>query len=147
MAKHDNIPDAKKEVYKKLSIAYRVATLTIMGDIIENSPVGDPTIWKSKYKPKNYYGGTFRGNWQASTKEPIRDIIPSDTAVNRQEDPAQTIGKIALTETMYLANNLPYAQALEEGHAIKRPKRWISRIVLEGHKKLQAQVSKIIGGA
>ena len=146
MGRYDNIPDAKREVYRNLSKLYRGGALSVFAEIIQQSPVGNPDLWKSGRKPKGYIGGTFRGNWQASVNEPIKTILADAQAVNREEDPAQAIGTVTLNDTLYLTNNLPYAQAIEEGHSTQRPSGWVRTIVAQGQSELKRRASSLLGG-
>ena len=50
---------------KKLDEQVRGITLELFSSIILSSPVGNPTLWKSK-PPKGYVGGRFRANWNTS---------------------------------------------------------------------------------
>lgn len=86
------------------------------------SPVGDATYWKSK-PPQGYVGGHFRGNWQIGvgsrpTAELSRiDPSGSDTlGAIIAEIPVEAAGKV-----YWLSNNVPYAQALENGHSRQAP--------------------------
>jgi hypothetical protein len=50
---------------KRLDQQVRAITLDLYSSIILTSPVGNPTLWKSK-PPKGYTGGRFRANWNTS---------------------------------------------------------------------------------
>jgi len=39
------------------------------------TPVGNPAIWKTKYPPKGYVGGTMKRSWSISKKSPIHYVI------------------------------------------------------------------------
>ena len=87
--------------------------------LVERSPVGDPTRWKSP-PPKGYVGGRFRGNWQfnigAAASEETGRIDPSGTVTIETN-----IGEVPTTglfgRVYYYSNNVPYARALEDGHS------------------------------
>jgi hypothetical protein len=100
-----------------------IATETVIAigtNIVNRSPVGDPSNWKNpKSAPPGYTGGHFRVNWQYGYNSlPPGQISGIDaggqttidrlTAGVKSSDPAGV---------HYLANNLPYAVALEYGHS------------------------------
>ena len=86
------------------------------------SPVGDPTLWKHP-PSKGYKPGTFRGNWQPG----IGSIPQGETG---RVDPSgeETLSAIisAIPEhpagtIFYIANNVPYARTIEDGHSTQAP--------------------------
>lgn len=86
------------------------------------SPVGDAAYWKSK-PPAGYVGGHFRGNWQLGV-----DVRPVSELPGVDRGGGETLGRIyaAIPEetaghVFWLANNVPYAQALEHGHSRQAP--------------------------
>jgi hypothetical protein len=88
----------------------------------QRSPVGDATYWKHK-PPPGYVGGRFRGNWQLGVGTiPAGEtgrIDPAGSATLGaiiSEVPVQAAGKV-----FYLANNVPYAQRIEDGWSRQAP--------------------------
>lgn len=91
------------------------------------SPVGDATYWKNP-PPPGYVGGRFRANWMLGV-----DVMPTGTTtlvdtsakgLNGGTTTARIAAAIpddAAGHIYYLANNLPYAQALEHGHSRQAP--------------------------
>jgi len=119
--------DIKKfvvNVHNKSDAVVRRTVVGLANSIIMRSPVGLPEgggeggvpPWKSK-PPKGYSGGHFRANWQLGinslppgeiegldkTGEPTKARIQAGI-------PAKSAGKV-----YYIANNLDYAQVLENG--------------------------------
>lgn len=97
---------------------FEIATM-----VEERSAVGDPTLWKHP-APKGYIGGRFRANWQLGV-----NVIPDGTIDGIDPDGAATLGVIAASipaepagNILYLANNLPYAQLIEDGTG---PNNWM----------------------
>jgi len=93
----------------------RGVVLSLANKVIKRSPVGDATYWQHS-APPGYVGGHFRGNWQygfgSATGGIVPDIDPDGDATLRKFDGiGQPIG------VHYIVNNLPYAQALEDGHS------------------------------
>jgi len=102
-----------------------VATKTVLAvgtSLVMKSPVGDPSLWKSK-PPKEYVGGHFRANWQYGFNVPLSGQI-DDIDVSGQET-INNIGNQLNTSgtggVHFIVNNLPYAVALEYGHSTQAP--------------------------
>jgi hypothetical protein len=111
----------------KADAIVRDVVLAVDESLVEKSPVGNPELWANPgVAPKGYVGGRFRANWQYGENEvpegelytpiygPFPDAAESVSRETSKVNP-QAGGKIH-----YLANNLPYAQALEDGHSAKQ---------------------------
>jgi hypothetical protein len=98
----------------------------------QRSPVGDAKFWKSP-PPKGYVGGRFRGNWQIGVDfRPAGEtgrIDPSGSAA--QSAILAAIPEKASGKVYYLMNNVPYAQAIEEGHSRQAPQGLVGLTVIE----------------
>lgn len=155
MGTYNNFKDAGKEVNQRLSRIFRGGALSVMARVIEESPVGNRELWainqgrpSNELLPKNYIGGTFRGNWQASVGTPKTGIISSNDSKQALSvpDPSSQIGKVSLNDTLHLTNNLPYAQRLvEDGWSKQRPTRWFKSIIETGDKELKKAVRRAGG--
>ena len=117
--------DINKFVQKCGTNADQVVRKTILdigSRVIERTPVGDATYWKSK-PPAGYVGGHARGSWSHSvdtldTKE-FDTIDPSGSASNARivaSIPAKAAGKVH-----FIQNSLPYIQRLEDGWSRQCP--------------------------
>jgi hypothetical protein len=102
--------------------------------ILLRSPVGNPDLWKSP-APKGYIGGHFRANWQlglgewpTATISGIDDSPGGGETLNRirARIPADAAGKV-----YYIANLLPYANALEYGHSTQAPQGMVGLTVVQ----------------
>lgn len=116
----------------KADLVARKVMFELGKSVIEMSPVGNPSLWKTKYPPKGYVGGRFRGNWQFATGAP-----PTGELATIDPTGAQTIGALGaavadvrMGDTGYVANNLPYAFSLEFGHSTQAPAGMV-RVTLE----------------
>lgn len=104
---------------------------TVVSDIAVRidmrSPVGDPVgppPWKNP-PPPGYVGGHFRANWQIGINTiPSGEVAGVDTSPKNGKTGGATTAKIqaaipeqAAGKVYYIVNNLPYAQALEDGHS------------------------------
>lgn len=127
--------DLKKfseKVQKRADDVVGLVVLKIAHKLDERSPVGDATYWKSK-PPKGYVGGRFRGNWQLGV-----GTIPAGETGRIDPRGAATLGAIvaeiptkAAGKIYYLANNVPYAQRIEDGWSRQAPQGLVGRTVLE----------------
>lgn len=97
---------------------------------VMRSPVGDSSYWQSP-APPGYAGGAFRRNWQYGYGS-----IPSGTIDGVDAGGGSTISAIAQaasgkTGVHYIANNLPYAQRIENGWSRQAPQGIVSLIEME----------------
>lgn len=97
------------------------------------SPVGDATYWKNP-PPKGYVGGRFRGNWQLGV-----GVVPSGETGRIDPSGADTLSAIIASVPehpsgliLYLANNSPYGEELENGHSRQAPTGLLGITAMEG---------------
>jgi hypothetical protein len=102
----------------QLSAYVRQTVINIGKKIIYMSPVGDALHWKSK-PPAGYTGGRFRGNWQHTTGAAASGDLPDiDASGSHTEEKLRaSVNTGSPFVAHYIVNNLPYAQALEDGHS------------------------------
>lgn len=111
-----------EKTQKKAERVFRQSALTLFGNIVKQSPVGNPSLWASN-PPPNYVGGSFRANWQVSINRPETGIIES---TNTSSTSMMTeVSKAKLGDTIYFTNNLPYALRLEQGWSTQAPSGWV----------------------
>lgn len=138
--------DMKKFTEKatnNVELAIKSIVAGVAESLIEMSPVGDPARWDADFISaatklgwigENYTGGRFRGNWDYGFNQ----------SPNNQYDVIDKIGAISkgrietalLTQKMaggvhYLANNLPYAQRLEDGYSKVAPSGMVKITVIK----------------
>lgn len=113
-------------------LVVRAILMQIDSRLVNRSPVGDASYWKSK-PPKGYTGGRFRGAWSMSIGSP-------STSLSRviDKDGTATIGSHASVvaaaragDVIYLTNNLPYAQRIEQGWSRQAPVGLVALTVVE----------------
>lgn len=94
----------------------RKVIIDIGARIVQKSPVGDASYWKSP-PPPGYVGGRFRANWQLGEGErPVGDLPDIDASGDASNQRIADGLKVnAAGKVYYLANNLPYAMGIEEG--------------------------------
>ena len=125
--------------------AVRAIVLELGTRIVNRSPVGKKEMWAENIDrasrglpavPKNYVGGRFRANWQYGNTQTrwagfgtINDVDPTGSRTIRQianEIPQRAAGMVHV-----LANNLPYAQRLEDGWSKQAPQGMVLLTVIE----------------
>jgi hypothetical protein len=107
---------------EKADLAVGNIVARVSAELDRRSPVGDATYWKNP-PPKGYTGGRFRGNWQLGV-----GTIPAGETGRIDKTGAATQGAIiaeiptqAAGRVYWLANNVPYAEAIERGHSRQAP--------------------------
>ena len=116
-----------KSAMAKADAVCRNVAISLDENIVLKWPVGDPKFWSpaSLPAPKGYVGGRSRANWQVGVNEvPSGELFepnnyvgyPSaaETVDRERERLNQITGNV-----LYLANNLPYAQRIEDGNWAK----------------------------
>jgi hypothetical protein len=106
--------------------ALQKISMDLFKSVILMSPVGNPDLWK--HPVRGYVGGRFKGNWQAGINSAPSGVLEDEDATGKKDESGPTIGKMIGTingkvgegDTVYLVNNLPYAQRLEEGWSTKQ---------------------------
>jgi hypothetical protein len=134
MGAKEELSNAHKELQAQLLSLFRTMTIETSNSIIEGSPIDT---------------GRFRGNWQASTGTPVEgtlfDFIKKDEKVNAVENVEARVGAMDLNTTVYLTNNLPYAEALEYGWSAQRPSGWVRADVAAAQAIVNEALKKIGG--
>lgn len=108
----------KKLVPEKVALFQKRVVLELFRRVVFKSPVGNPALWKNPSSaPPGYVGGKFRANWQVTVGAPSQSIIESTKV--------PTFGlittKVPLGTTVWLVNNVPYAERLEFGWSSQAP--------------------------
>ena len=116
----------ERKTERKMDLAVRKIALKIFAQIVLKSPVDS---------------GRFRGNWQLAIGS-----VPEGTLELDDKTGTATIAKGAATvmginagDTIYFANNLPYARRLEEGYSQQAPNGMVALTIQE----FQSVVSRI----
>jgi hypothetical protein len=122
----------------------RKTVLDIGKSLVERSPVGDPSTWKND-PPPGYSGGHFRANWQIGIGS-----IPSGILALKDKNGNVTINAIngsipkdAAGLMFFIANNLPYAQALEDGHSGQAPFGMVALTQVEFQNIINSAVKEL----
>ena len=128
----------------RLDVVARKTVLDIGTSLVLKSPVGDPALWKHN-PPKGYVGGRFRANWQHGF-----NVTPSGVVDGVDPTGKESISGIGAridsqpsAGIHYLANNLPYANALEFGHSSQAPGGMVGLTAAEFEQYVKENVAKV----
>lgn len=107
--------NAHKEVVLRVSkdTINEVAT-KLFSRIVDYTPVGNPSIWKSPYVPKGYKPGTLKKSWQIN-------FAPSEVVIR---------------------NDQPYAQRIEYGWSTQAPYGMMRRGIIDFPTLLEQVANK-----
>ena len=163
MATYTNTGDFSADVSKwaaatkqKVDTLVRESVITLGERIVERSPVGNPSLWTKEFVVvakklgwihEGYRGGRFRANWSygygAAPAETF-DLIDPTGAASRDRIQAGVLAAKA-GGVHYIANNLPYAMALENGHSTQAPHGMVGLAVVDFQGIVADEIAR--GGA
>lgn len=129
--------DIKKFIKKSgdnADFVTKQVVMEIMSAIDYRSPVGNPDLWadwekggagknqehwlvKAGFVGAGYTGGHFRANWQLGVDKMPKDEIEGHDYEGALAREIVKIPEHAAGHVYNYANNVPYAQALEDGHS------------------------------
>lgn len=130
---------------EKANAAVRGIVLGVDEALVEKSPVGNPSLWAPGTSvPSGYVGGRFRANWQyGESQAPDGELWTPIVGPFPEKNPIEVEAK-AGGKLHYLVNNLPYAQALEDGHSSKQaPAGVVGLTVIEFGPIVEAAVAEL----
>lgn len=108
----------ESEVEEPVRLATQKISLEGLKGVVLKSPVGNPSLWKGS-APPGYVGGRFRGNWNVGVGS--QDTSVSDnTANDRVSVGASEIRSAESYSMIWITNNLPYANRIENGWSWKQ---------------------------
>ena len=139
---------------KTISKVVREVVIGLAERIDERSPVGNPSLWdeeftkvatKLEWTGPGYVGGHYRMNNQYGFGSPPQGEI----------DGVDTAGTVALAKTVsgvsaapvigvhYIVNNVPYAQAIEDGHSGQAPQGVYGLAAVDFQGIVDAKVARL----
>jgi hypothetical protein len=107
----DKVDKFATDAMKKAARERTGIIIALFGDIISDTPVGNPENWRSGGSADGYVGGRLRTNWQTTMNGYAQGVIDS-IDVNR---PIRQVMSTVQdnSDTIYFANNMPYAGRIE----------------------------------
>ncbi|WQI92401.1 hypothetical protein R5O97_06020 [Citrobacter freundii] len=123
------------------------ANLTKAGRLRRGLRVNDSMDIK---KPEGYVGGRFKNNWyvgldsQPTETNDIPDA--SGQGSNSRGLAVLEVFRVGQVSTIYFTNNLPYAQALENGHSNQAPGGMVGLTVLDAAQYFREAMNEVRNG-
>lgn len=110
----DNV--VKDQIPEKVNLLQKRIVFDLFRRLVLKSPVGNPSLWKpsSLPPPPGYVGGRFRGNWQ------ITVTTPAAGALDTTAQPPFSYPSFKGLQTVWITNNVPYAERLEGGWSYRQ---------------------------
>lgn len=100
----------KDKAEKAATNIFRGTALSLFGRIVTRTPVDT---------------GRLRLNWQSSINRPATNIVEGQTNSDA------TIGTAKIGDSIFIVNNLPYAQRIENGWSMQAPSGMVAVTVAE----------------
>jgi len=116
----------KTLIPEKVVLFQKSIAFDLFRRVVSKSPVGNPTLWQNpSAAPPGYVGGRFRANWQITVGTPATGEV-SGVAI-----PNATLGAVPPFTTIWITNNVPYADRLENGWSGQAPLGIVSVSIAE----------------
>jgi len=118
-------------------------TLDVARSVIQKSPVGNPSLWKSP-APPGYVGGRFRANWMfgVGRVDTTTTNAIDESGTGTLSQLASAIGASKAGGVTYISNSLAHAIPLEYVHSSRAPQGMVRNTVTE----LQQYINRAIQG-
>lgn len=111
----------KKNVVVALNASAKVINETVLQlykTIINNTPVGDPTLWHPPVAPAGYVPGKLRASWQISfdnIQRNSRGQFASGEQVTAGHGLSLSLTNLTAKKVIAIYNTQPYAERIEYG--------------------------------
>lgn len=123
------------------------ANLTKSGRLRRGLRVNDSMDIK---KPEGYVGGRFKNNWYVGfDSQPMETNDTPDASgqgSNSRGLSVLEVFRVGQVSTIYFTNNLPYAQALENGHSNQAPGGMVGLTALDAAQYFREAMSEVRNG-
>jgi hypothetical protein len=129
------------KAFEKLALdnvekTFRGTVLDVFSAVVAATPVGNKSTWKNpQAAPKGYTGGRLRGNWQTSIGRAKSGAVDRKGGAGPKREVENAVSRLKSSDTITMANNLPYAHAVEYGHS-SQAKRGMVRVTLRNFRRL-----------
>lgn len=123
------------------------ANLTKAGRLRRGLRVNDSMDIK---KPEGYVGGRFKNNWYVGLdSQPTATNDTPDASgqgSNSRGLAVLEVFRVGQVNSIYFTNNLPYAQALENGHSNQAPGGMVGLTALDAAQYFREAISEVRNG-
>ena len=136
MSFNSELNDFTKKAGKNAEKIFRGTTISLFGRIIKRTPV---------------LTGRLKGNWQIDVNKPPTGIVSIDDNTPISQSSSVSIAKVitgvgkpSLDDTIYMVNNLPYAQLVENGnYSTQAPAGMVGVTAAEFEREIERQAGKV----
>ncbi len=130
----------------------REIVLEIGRELVNYSPIGNPTDWHPAYWPKGYEPGLFINNWQVGIDEIPQDVINEPDASGQAAlERLSHLGRWTIGHTYYFVNNVrnkkgeAYGEYLEMGWSPQCPPQgMVGRVSMNFQNIVDQATAKVI---
>ncbi|MDN4295123.1 hypothetical protein OA805_23865 [Citrobacter freundii] len=123
------------------------ANLTKSGRLKRGRAINDSMDIK---KPEGYVGGRFKNNWYVGLdSQPTETNDTPDASgqgSNTRGLAVLEVFRVGQVNSIYFTNNLPYAQALENGHSNQAPGGMVGLTALDAAQYFREAMSEVRNG-
>lgn len=143
-----DLTEYAKRTGARMDTIVRGVVMGLAERIDERTPVGNPDIWQfPKSAPPGYAGGHARKNWQYKFgSAPTGEVEGIDAKGSRTAQNAILAGVRASpgAGVHYLANNVPYAERLENGWShVQAPGGMVKLAVIDFQGIVRDEVARL----
>jgi len=129
MSFSNDIKKFNEKAQKAATKIFRGSALEIFKAIILRTPVDT---------------GRLRGNWFSTINSPSSEISDSASGTRSLGEAVTTTRQAKLGDSIYLINNLPYAEIIESGRGSNQaPRGMVGITVLEWKSKVAEQAGRL----
>jgi hypothetical protein len=107
---------------------FRASSISLFSNIIKRTPVKT---------------GRLRGNWQTDINQPSVGTLNRNGSTPAISEAVSTVNKATLDDSIFLVNNLPYANAIENGSSTQAPEGMVKVSIAEFQREVDKQARKL----
>ena len=119
------IADVKKGIDDLGDRLLAQTSLAVLGQVVMATPVDT---------------GRARSNWHLDVDKPVRTTTEDTTSQNLEEGRAAS-ETVKGDDTVYISNNLPYIERLNDGHSKQAPANFVESAAIIARRKI-AEIAK-----
>ena len=141
-----DLKEFAQKTNKKVSTVVKESAIDLFSEIIRETPVGDPSLWKNP-PPADYVAGSLQSNWQCTLDTPASGMWSfADKSEQATTSAMESVVQTAKADQpIFLTNNLPYGERIEYlswSHA-QKPEGMVRVSVSKFQNKLAKALAKV----
>tara|TARA_R110000772_G_scaffold170373_3_gene282274 strand:- start:3410 stop:3799 length:390 start_codon:yes stop_codon:yes gene_type:complete len=107
---------------------FRGSSISLFSNIIKRTPVKT---------------GRLRGNWQTDINQPSVGTLDRNSSTPAISEAVSKVNKATLDDSIFLVNNLPYANAIENGSSAQAPEGMVAVSIAEFQREVDKQARQL----